>query len=69
MLILLKIFVKEAMKKSIARLLGFVGICINLAYILINKFVISLSDWIAIPVLVIAVILIFIGLFGQKYGK
>ena len=60
---------EKAMKKSVARLLGFIGICINLAYILINRFVTPLSHWIFGLVLVIVFILIFIGLFGQKYGK
>ena len=62
-------YCKKAMKRSVARLLGFIGLCINLAYILINRFVTPLSHWIFGLILGIVFILILIGLLGQKYGK
>lgn len=40
-----------------------VGLLINMAYILINRFVKTLPDWIAIPGLLIGIALMIAGLF------
>lgn len=53
------------MKKTIAPLLG-IGLLIFLAYIIANRFIVELSDWVAIPILLIAIILIVIGGLKSK---
>lgn len=53
------------MKKTISPILG-IGLLIFLVYTVLNRFVTPLSDWIAIPVLLIAIILIIVGGLKNK---
>lgn len=39
------------------------GLLINMVYILVNRFVKQLPDWLAIPVLLIGIALMIAGLF------
>lgn len=53
------------LNKRISPVLG-AGLVIFVVYQIIQRFVIKLSDWIAIPVLVVASILIIIGGLKEK---
>jgi len=53
------------MKKTISPILG-IGLLVFLAYTIVNRFITPLSDWIAIPVLLIAIALIIVGGLKNK---
>lgn len=40
-----------------------IGLLINAIYIITNRFIVVLPDWIAMPVLLIDIVLILVGLF------
>jgi len=55
----------KTMKKTISPILG-IGLLVFLAYTIVNRFITPLSDWIAIPVLLIAIALIIVGGLKNK---
>jgi uncharacterized protein (DUF983 family) len=46
-----------------------IGALVLAAYIIIDKFIVQLPDWVAIPVLVIAATLLVFGLIKRKTDK
>jgi len=56
------------MKKTISPLLA-IGLLIFVANTIVQKFITPISDWIAIPLLVLAIILIIMGGLKTKGGN
>ena len=56
------------MKKTISPLLG-IGLLIFVVYNIIERFIIPISDWLAIPLLVAAIVLIIVGGLKTKDKK
>ena len=56
------------MKKTISPLLG-IGLLICAIYMVVEIFITTISIWIAIPVLVVAIVLLLIGGFKKKVKK
>lgn len=56
------------MKKTISPLLG-IGLFIFAVYTIVQRFITSISDWIAIPLLVVAIVLIIVGGLKTKEKK
>jgi len=48
------------MKKAISPLLG-IGLLIFAVYTIVQRFITPISDWLAIPLLVVAIVLIIVG--------
>jgi hypothetical protein len=48
------------MKKTISPLLG-IGLLIFVVNTIVERFITSISDWIVIPMLVVAIVLIIVG--------
>lgn len=48
------------MKKTTSPMLR-IGLLIFIVLTIIERFIVSISDWVAIPILVVAIILIFAG--------
>ena len=57
---------KNQKKASLCLLFG-LGICSGI--LLVNRFIIDIPDWLAIVLMVIAVISLVMGLFYKKYKK
>lgn len=55
------------MKKTISPMLG-IGIIIWVTYIIVQRFITPISDWVAIPLLVISIVLTLTGVF-KATGK
>jgi len=56
------------MKKTLSPIL-IIGLLINAIYIITNRFIVVLPDWIAIPVLLVDIVLILVGIFISIYGS
>ena len=48
------------MKKTVSPILG-IGLIIFIILTIIERFIVSISDWVAIPLLVVAIIFIVVG--------
>ena len=55
----------EIKKKTVSPIL-IIGLLLYVAYSIIDRFITPLPDWIAIPVMLIAVVLIIIGVFKMR---
>ncbi len=56
------------MKKRISPMLG-IGLLIYVAYTIIDRFIIRISDWLAIPLLLVGIVLIIAGGLKTKEEK
>jgi hypothetical protein len=53
------------MQKNISPILV-IGLIISTIYIIINRFIVSIPDFVAIPVLLIDIVLIVVGIFRMR---
>ncbi|WP_160679737.1 hypothetical protein [Clostridium sp. C8-1-8] len=56
------------MKKAISPILG-IGLLISVMYRITERFIMPIPNWFAIPLLLVAIILIIVGGFKTKYIK